>query len=163
MPRPQLARRVAVTPARAAEGGRKARPAQRAPCLTFAVRSTADLSPVLDALVGHMEALDYLKRDCFGMRLALEEALVNALKHGHGHDPAKSAHVRLRVTVEQVMVEVEDEGPGFDPSAVADALLPENLERTCGRGLLLMRHYTTWVRFNDRGNRVTLCKCRSPR
>jgi serine/threonine-protein kinase RsbW len=164
MPQPQLARRVAVTPpARAAEGGRKARLAQRAPGLTFTVRSTADLSPVLDALVGRMEALDYLQRDCFGMRLALEEALVNALKHGHGHDPAKSAHVRLRVTVEQTMAEVEDEGPGFDPSAVADALQPENLERSCGRGLLLMRHYTTWVRFNDRGNRVTLCKCRSPR
>ena len=164
MPQPQLARRVAVTPpARAAEGDCKTRPARRATDLTFTVRSAADLPPVLDALVGRMEALDYVKRDCFGMRLALEEALVNALKHGHGHDPAKSAHVRLRVTVEQVMVEVEDEGPGFDPSAVADALLPENLERTCGRGLLLMRHYTTWMRFNDRGNHVTLCKCRSPR
>ena len=164
MPQPQLALPVALTPrALADEGGRKAPPARRAPGLTFTVRSTADLPPVLDALAGRMEALDYLKRECLGMRLALEEALVNALKHGHGHDPAKAAHVRLRVTVEQALAEVEDEGPGFDPSAVADALRPENLERTCGRGLLLMRHYTTWVRFNDRGNRVTLCKCRSPR
>src|SRR5262245_49021806 len=99
MSQPQLVRRVAVTPsARAAEEGHKARPTRRAPGLTFTVRSTADLPPVLDALVGRMEALDYTKRDCFGMRLALEEALVNALKHGHGHDPARSAHVRLCVT-----------------------------------------------------------------
>jgi len=126
------------------------------------VRCTADLPLVLDALAGRMEALGYLKRDCFGMHLALEEALVNALKHGHGHDPAKAARVRLCVTAEQAMAEVEDQGPGFDPSAVADALQPENLGRACGRGLLLMRHYTTWVRFSDRGNRVTLCKCRCP-
>ena len=153
--------RVAVTsPALAAEGGRHARPVRRAPGLTFLVRCAADLPLVLDALADRMEALGYPKRDCFGMRLALEEALVNALKHGHGHDPAKAARVRLCVTAAQALAGVEDQGPGFDPGAVADALRPENVERACGRGLLLMRHYTTWVRFNDRGNRVTLCKCR---
>ena len=161
MPQPQLALPVALTPrALADEGGRKAPPARRAPGLTFTVRSTADLPSVLDALAGRMEALDYLKRECLGMRLALEEALVNALKHGHGHDPAKAAHVRLRVTVEQALAEVEDEGPGFDPGGVADPTAAENRERTDGRGLLLMRHYMTWVRFSARGNRVTLYKQR---
>ena len=58
-------------------------------------------------------------------------------------------------------VEVEDEGEGFDRSSVPDPLAPENLERSSGRGLLLMRHYLTWMGYNARGNCVRLCKCRS--
>jgi len=108
-----------------------------------------------------MERQRYPAPDLFGARLALEEAVVNAIKHGHGYDPSKTVRVRLRVTAEDVLIDVEDEGPGFDPADVADPCEPENLERSCGRGLLLIRHYMTWVRYNSRGNRVILCKCRS--
>jgi serine/threonine-protein kinase RsbW len=108
-----------------------------------------------------MSALDYADRDIFGVRLALEEALVNALKHGHRCDPSKVARVRYQVTDERVLLEVEDEGPGFDPAAVPDPLTADGLGRPSGRGLLLMRHYLSWVRYNRRGNRVTLCRRRS--
>jgi serine/threonine-protein kinase RsbW len=108
-----------------------------------------------------MSALGYAERDVFGVRLAVEEALVNALKHGHRYDASKVARVRYQVTDERVVLEIEDEGPGFDPAGVADPLTAEGLERCCGRGLLLMRHYMTSVRYNQRGNGVTLCKCRS--
>lgn len=131
------------------------------PPVSAAVRSAAELLPLLDAVAAAMTARGYLARDIFGMRLAMEEVLVNALKHGHGYDPSKQARVRYHVTEERVVAEVEDEGPGFDPEAVADPLDPENLERCCGRGLLLMRHYLTSFRYNERGNAVTLCKCRS--
>ena len=57
-------------------------------------------------------------------------------------------------------LEVKDEGKGFDPQRVPDPLAPVNLERPGGRGVLLMRHYMTWVRYNRRGNRVMLCKRR---
>jgi serine/threonine-protein kinase RsbW len=53
------------------------------------------------------------------------------------------------------------QGDGFDPDAVPDPLAPENLEKPSGRGLLLMRHYLTSVDFNEKGNHVTLCRCRS--
>ena len=126
-----------------------------------AVRTTSEMPPVLEAVVAAMRAEGYGGRDCFGMRLALEEALVNALAHGHGGDPSRQARVRYRVSADEAVAEVEDEGPGFDPQAVADPLAPENLERPSGRGLLLMRHYLTSVTFNERGNCVTLCRRRS--
>jgi serine/threonine-protein kinase RsbW len=56
---------------------------------------------------------------------------------------------------------VVDQGAGFDPDQVLDARQPENLERPCGRGLLLMRSYMTQVRFNRRGNAIALFKQRS--
>ena len=128
--------------------------------LAFAVRTTAEVVPLLDAVASALASLRYPARDVFCVRLALEEALANALKHGHGYDPSKTVRVRCEATSEQVVVEVEDEGPGFDPAGVPDPREPENLERPCGRGLLLMRHYLE-VDYNERGNAVTLRKCRS--
>jgi serine/threonine-protein kinase RsbW len=125
------------------------------------LRSTAETAPVLEAVAAAMIAEAYLETDVFGMRLALEEALVNAVKHGHHYDPSKEVRVRYQVNAQRAVVQVEDEGPGFDPHQVADPLAPENLERSGGRGVFLMRYYMTWVRYNKKGTCLTLCKCRS--
>src|SRR5262249_14752678 len=106
-------------------------------------------------------ALGYPVRDCGGIRLALEEAIVNGLRHGNRGDPSKRVRVGYRVGPNTMLAVVEDEGPGFDPDRVPDPTLPENLDRPCGRGLLLMRHYMPWVCFARPGNRVLLCKRRS--
>jgi serine/threonine-protein kinase RsbW len=112
----------------------------------------------LDALLQGLGHLGYSEREQFGIRLALEEAMVNAVKHGHGGDMTKVATLRYRATVALFLAEVEDQGAGFNPADVPDPLAPENLERPGGRGLLLMRRYMTWVRHNAVGNCVTLCR-----
>jgi len=98
------------------------------------------------------------ERDLFGIRLALEEALVNAIKHGNQMDLGKKVHIRFRVDPERFDVEITDEGTGFDPGDVPDPTAIENLERPCGRGLMLMRHYMTEVAFSARGNSVSMSK-----
>jgi serine/threonine-protein kinase RsbW len=137
-------------------------PAAPTGAAAFDVRCAADIAPVLDGVTSAMVRQGYPGRDVFALRLALEEALVNALKHGHGYDPARRARVRYQVTRRQVLARVTDEGAGFDPAAVADPLGEEGLERPSGRGLLLMRRFLSWVRYNRRGNGVTLCRRRSP-
>jgi serine/threonine-protein kinase RsbW len=104
---------------------------------------------------------DYPARDRFAVRLALEEALVNAIKHGHGGDERKVVRVAWRVGPAEVALSVKDEGAGFDPEAVPDPLDPANLEKPTGRGLLLMRSQLTSLSFNERGNRVTMRRRRS--
>src|SRR5262245_26780727 len=96
--------------------------------------------------------------DLFGIKLALEEALVNAIKHGNGYDRTKSVHIAFEVQPDRFTVRITDEGVGFDPADVPDPTAVENLERPCGRSLMLMRHYMTDVAFNERGNSVTLSK-----
>jgi serine/threonine-protein kinase RsbW len=125
------------------------------------LQSAPEIGQVLEGLVETLEARGYPRKDVFGIRLAVEEALVNAVKHGHRGDPTKCVSIRYRVAAKGVLVEVEDQGPGFDPDCVRDPLAPENLERPCGRGLLLMRSYMTSVRFSRRGSRVILYKRRS--
>jgi serine/threonine-protein kinase RsbW len=124
------------------------------------VQSVPEIECVLEEVVGRLNRAGFANKDVFGVRLALEEAIVNAVKHGHRGDYSKPVHVRFQVSTEFVMVEVEDQGPGFRPDEVPDPLAPENLDRGSGRGLLLMRAYMSWVRFNDKGTCVTLCKKR---
>ena len=124
---------------------------------------TEEVVPLLDEVVATLAALGYSDRDCGGVRLALEEAIVNGLRHGNQGDPAKRVRVGYRAGPNTMLAVVEDEGPGFDPDRVPDPTLPENLDRPGGRGLLLMRHYMTWVCFARPGNRVLLAKRRSTR
>ena len=107
-----------------------------------------EVPALLDLIMAAMDEIHYPLKDQFAVRLALEEALVNAIKHGNRSDSAKEARLRSYITSDFVLFAVEDEGAGFDPAAVPDPLAPENLERPCGRGLFLIRTYMTWMEHN---------------
>lgn len=115
-----------------------------------------------EALLVQAQIVDWLKerhysaREIFGVRLSLEEGLMNAIKHGNRRDPSKSVHVFCEVDETRAYIVIEDEGPGFDPAAVPDPLAEENLEKTSGRGLFLMRQYMTLVEYQDSGRRLVL-------
>jgi serine/threonine-protein kinase RsbW len=121
----------------------------------------AEIPSVMEIIAASMADHRYSAKDIFGVRLALEEALVNAIRHGNHDDPAKRVTVTFLVGPERLLIDVQDEGEGFDPREVPDPLAAENLERSSGRGLHLMRTYMTWVRFNGHGNCVTMCKSRT--
>lgn len=108
-----------------------------------------------------LHATAYSEHEIFAIRLALEEALVNAIKHGNQLDPDKSVQVSYQVTAERFDVRIVDEGPGFNPEDVPDPTLPENLEKGCGRGVFLIREFMNEVSYHGRGNVVTMSKLRN--
>ena len=113
---------------------------------------------VEEDLLREIEALGCSEEDAFGIRLALEEALVNAIRHGNGNDPAKQVELRYFLSAERIILAVVDEGVGFSPERIPDPTLDENLEKPHGRGLMLMRAYMSEIRFNERGNEVWMLK-----
>lgn len=117
---------------------------------------------VQERIVARLEELAYSTRDVFGVRLSLEEALVNAIKHGNGMDPSKTVRVECSISPDFVRVVVEDQGPGFKPEDVPDPTEEENLERPCGRGIMLMRAFMSHVEYLGRGNVLVLEKRRVP-
>lgn len=98
----------------------------------------------------------------FAIKLAFEEAVTNAVKHGNANDPSKHVSLRYYVDPERVVLMVRDEGCGFCPRTIPDPTADENLERPNGRGLMLMQSYMTRVRFNRKGNEVWLLKTKPP-
>jgi serine/threonine-protein kinase RsbW len=100
------------------------------------------------------------EKEIFGIRLALEEAIVNAIKHGNQMDHNKRVHVRFHIRPDRFDIGITDEGPGYDPGEVPDPLADENLDRPGGRGRFLMKHYMTEVTVHPPGNHLTMCKVR---
>jgi serine/threonine-protein kinase RsbW len=96
----------------------------------------------------------------FAIQLVVEEALVNAAKYGNQIDRRKRVHLRFTVGSRDFRIQIRDEGRGFDPEAVPDPTDPVHLERPTGRGPWLIRHYMHEVRFNAKGNAVTLVRRR---
>jgi len=105
-----------------------------------------------------LRALQVSDQEIFSVRLALEEALVNAIKHGNQMDRSKNVFISYRFLSDRFEIQIRDEGTGFDPEDVPDPTAVENLERPCGRGLMLMRHYMTKVAYSERGNSVSMSK-----
>jgi serine/threonine-protein kinase RsbW len=123
--------------------------------------STNEGQRIQERIIKRLEELEFPARGIFGVRLALEEALVNAIKHGNGSDPQKWVRVSWQITDEKVRIVIEDEGTGFDPHDVPDPTEDENLEKPCGRGIMLMKAFLDGVEYNERGNRVVLEKHRN--
>jgi len=108
-----------------------------------------------------LKACRFSEREIFGIKLALEEALVNAIKHGNRLDRSKMVRVAYVVREDEFHIRIVDEGKGFNPQDVPDPTDFENLERPCGRGLLLMRHYMNEVQFLAPGNCCVMWKRRN--
>ena len=94
----------------------------------------------------------------FAIRIALEEAMVNAIKHGNRLDPAKKVHVESRITAKRAEITIEDEGPGFERTTIPDPTDDDNLERPSGRGILLIEAYMDEVRWSRGGRRLKMVK-----
>jgi len=139
-------------------GGTRARRGGLHEDLSLEFASRPDLlQAVISEVVEACERLAFSgPRATLNLRVALGEALANAVLYGNRQDPEKCVRVQAELRPGEVVVTVTDEGEGFDPSRVADPTLPENLRRSHGRGLFLLRSLADDVRFNEVGNAVTL-------
>lgn len=117
---------------------------------------------LLARIVHALAKTEFSPREIFGIKLAVEEALVNAVKHGNRLDPGKKVVVEYRMEPTCFRVRIADEGSGYDPARVPDPMADENLERPGGRGLLLMRHYMTDVVVHPPGNRLEMTRIHDP-
>jgi len=117
-----------------------------------------EISEVEEAIADALSYSSFCETDVFAVRLALDEAVTNAMKHGNRSDPKKKVFIRFCIEDSAITISVRDEGPGFDYRDVPDPTADENLELPSGRGLLLMRSYMDSVVFNEAGNEVTMIK-----
>ncbi len=105
-----------------------------------------------------VNALGFSEEARFSIKLAMEEAVTNAIKHGNRFDKTKKVFLRWACNHKSFTLSVRDEGRGFDPKDVPDPTAPENLTLPYGRGLMLIQAYMDRVEYNAAGNEVTMVK-----
>ncbi|MHC4645240.1 MAG: ATP-binding protein [Planctomycetota bacterium] len=111
-------------------------------------------------ILSELEGRDFEKEDVFAVRLALQEAFLNAMRHGNKMDVNKRVRIDYTVALDKVEVSLTDDGEGFDPEIVPDPRCGDNLYKTDGRGIFLIRSYMDAVRFNEQGNSVCMVRYR---
>lgn len=118
-------------------------------------------SGLVNDLVDEMTRREWPATDLFRTQLAYEEAIVNAIRHGNRADVDKKVMVEMTCGQDELVITITDEGQGFDPSTIPDPRQEELLEVPGGRGVLLITEIMDEVRFNERGNQITMVKHRS--
>jgi len=130
-------------------------------CSVIVESRPSALGPSCREILSALEAKGFTQDDIFAVHLALEEAFLNAVKHGNRMDPAKKVVIDYTVDQEKIEIRLTDEGAGFDPGRIPDPRVGENLYRPEGRGLLLIRAYMSDVEYNERGNSLRMIRCKS--
>lgn len=113
---------------------------------------------ILDYLLKRVEKLGVVNPEQSNLFVALDEAFVNAVKHGNKFNSQKLVRITAELSDKEASFTVEDEGEGFDVNSIPDPLDPDNLFKTSGRGVLFIYNIMDEVKYNDRGNRLTMVK-----
>jgi len=98
-----------------------------------------------------LQSLGWDEKTLFGVHMALEESISNAIRHGNKEDVNKKVKVECELESKRFWSKVCDEGEGYNPCDVPDCRSPENLEQPGGRGLALIRAYMTTVEHSECG------------
>jgi serine/threonine-protein kinase RsbW len=116
------------------------------------------MNGVLEYLQDRVSKLGLIAPERSNLFVALDEAFVNAVKHGNKSDPTKLLRITAELSPKEASFTVEDEGEGFDVKEIPDPCDPANLFRTSGRGVLLIYNIMDEVEYNAQGNRVKMVK-----
>jgi len=116
---------------------------------------------LIEEVMDKVRADQWNDKDLFAIELVLEEILTNAVKHGNQSDPSKIVRFDGKLNRDKLCIRIEDEGDGFDPHSIADPREPANQMSASGRGILLVKHFATRVKWSERGNVIEFEKNRS--
>lgn len=122
--------------------------------------SISPMQSILDYLMKRVEKVGVVRPAKSNLYVALDEAFVNAVKHGNKFNADKLVRISAEISNQEARFTIEDEGEGFDVNAIPDPLDPENLFKSSGRGVLFIYNIMDEVKYNERGNLLTMIKRR---
>ena len=111
--------------------------------------------------VGVAQRAGFDEDDLMKIGMAVRESMVNAVVHGNRYNAHKKVRLLVTHSPERFTIRIADEGEGYDPANIPDPLAPENLMRTSGRGIFLIRSFMDEFEMHHRepqGTEVTLVK-----
>jgi serine/threonine-protein kinase RsbW len=116
------------------------------------------MNSVLEYLLDRVDKLGLVQIEQSNLFVALDEAFVNAVKHGNRNDAAKMLRVTAELSAREAIFTIEDEGDGFDVHAIPDPTDPANLFKSSGRGVLLIYNIMDEVEYSRGGAKLKMVK-----
>ncbi|MBI3813729.1 MAG: response regulator [Nitrospinae bacterium] len=117
------------------------------------------IEPVISQIEGISRIVGYNGgRFDVNLKNAIYEAVLNAIIHGNRMDKNKRVDIDANITCKRLETDIADEGSGFDPSPYLGAVINGNLSKLKGRGIFLIRGVMDNVRYNSKGNVITMEK-----
>jgi serine/threonine-protein kinase RsbW len=129
--------------------------------VSYTLDSTLETVNQAEATAGKIAQQAGFDRDTADqISMAVREATVNAVLHGNKYDPGKKVRLAFEHGNKNLVITISDEGPGLNEANIPDPLAPENLMKTSGRGIFLIRSFMDEVRFRrlEPGTELTLIK-----
>lgn len=123
--------------------------------------SSSAIEQVCERILSELHADNFSKEDVFAVHLGLEEAFLNAIKHGNKDDTARKVTINYSIRPDEIEIFMKDQGQGFDPDSVPDPRCGDNIYKIGGRGLFLIRSYMDLTEFNEQGNCIRMVKYNS--
>lgn len=114
-----------------------------------------NICPVQSKIMDIAEALGFDEDAQYCLRLALDESMANAIVHGNRMDETKDVQVTVIPFPDKIEISVSDEGCGFNCDQLPDPRNEDNLQKPNGRGIFLIREFSSEVSFNEKGNQIT--------
>ena len=112
---------------------------------------------IIESFIDNAKEEFEINDDMYGnIMISVTECISNAIVHGNQSDSSKLVHLELQMEPGLLRCSIEDEGNGFDFNQLPDPTDPENLEKTGGRGIFLMKHLSDEVKFEDGGRKTVL-------
>jgi serine/threonine-protein kinase RsbW len=125
--------------------------------IKISIPSLIENITIIESFIDNAKERFKINDDIYGnIMISVTECVSNAIIHGNQQDVRKNVHIELRFLDDQLKFIIEDEGDGFDLHQLKDPTSPENLERTGGRGVFIMKHLSDEVFFENDGRKATL-------
>lgn len=114
--------------------------------------------PFATRIAGKVLALTGSDEDAFNVKLALEEALTNAMRHGNALNAALKVSITIQADEQKIVMDVHDQGKGFDYERLPDPTTAGFVNKPSGRGVFLMRKLMDVLEFYDGGRGIKMVK-----
>ena len=125
--------------------------------IKISIPSLIENIQIIESFIDNAKEDFEINDDLYGnIMISVTECISNAIVHGNQSDSSKMVHLELQLEPGLLRCSIEDEGNGFDFNQLPDPTDPENLEKTGGRGIFLMKHLSDEVKFEDGGKKIVL-------
>jgi serine/threonine-protein kinase RsbW len=125
--------------------------------IKISIPSLIDNIKIIESFIDNAREKYAINEDIYGnIMISVTECVTNAILHGNNLDGNKKVDLELHLDDNHVKFIIKDEGAGFDYENLTDPTEPENLEKTGGRGIFIMKHLSDEVKFDDSGRKTTL-------